>query len=334
MEKITIPFKEMTPLEEGFGYQFDGVILGEDATSDLLSFHGIPQTLLNIDKKFGTHTVKDVLCTFESGSADVITDGTNIQVLDPRNQFCDDATFDRYVDDLSGYGNVEVLGDDPFRKVAVLTLDASEGDSFLGDDYHREVRIDRLPQGGVNLETGSLRLACTNSLLIRDNQFCALTRNGELGESALDNFVVNAANLSLNDYFTQVFTVDGKPFTLSVGDFIGMRNLIAKMTDPDTAALYFPDHVIVDAYAAQGIDIKKMRNDVLQRLPSGLTYYTGMQFFTNAAKQVENITLDQQMTIASWCDKAWINNLKKAEVVYKSAPVWDPEVVATLMGDR
>lgn len=330
MEKIT---KTQDWKKQGdFNYETaEGVRFDEPALKKVCEYYGIPGTLLNVDKKFGTDTFGQVAKVHAPTIKYVITDEGNVQVLDPRSVLMSDEDYNSALEiaaELSGITPKQIT-----PNLAKFELPALDSDDFMGDVFKRSFSIERLPQGGVSLATNLLRLVCTNGMTIPDSQYKSLIRSAKLDKTLVGAFWDAVGNFDVDGYFKALFFRDGSPVMASVSDYFGMHDTLARLTDdPDFADLLFPKDPIKEFYQAQNIELGKMARTNLNRLPSGIDYYQCFNILTNGAKQAER-TLENELKVADWCRPSRLNQIKASDLAFTGMPHFDIETIKSRMGD-
>lgn len=313
----------------------EGLLITEKEMKDICTYHAIPATLINVDKKFRTNTLFDVI-KVAAPSVGILSseDQTSIRVLDPKSKFLEDREFDLLLEEASERTGVEFdIHNNGFSKRASFKVKPTDTDSFVGDLFEKSFTIERLPQGGVNLATALLRLACTNGMVVPDAQYKALIRSANVESTQLTAFADSVKNFNIEEYFRSLFFKNGEAVHASVSDYIGMQKTLATITDdPDFAKLLLPTADIEAFYTAQGIDISKMSSRTLNRLPSGLRYYEAYNILTHGAKSAEK-TLENEIKVANWCRPSYLSQVKDSDVTFSGMPTFDRNVVKERMGD-
>lgn len=96
-------------------------------------------------------------------------EGKPLSIIDHRNKFVTGTEYDDLVtgisDKLGIQGDTKVSG---ATIVTKFTFDVTDSDNFLGDVFKRQLHVTRLPQGGLAINTGTLRLACTNGMMVTE----------------------------------------------------------------------------------------------------------------------------------------------------------------------
>lgn len=234
MDRVTIKTKDLDA-----NFAFDGISL-EGQFGNIQQFYGIPATLHTVDKKFGTHTFRDVL---ESAATtlDVLIEDNNVQVLDPKSKYMADDEFDQLITVAEGISGIKAEAfKSKFQKQAVFKLKDNEGDSFLDDVFARTWTITRRAEGGLSFSTDIIRLACTNGMVIPDKQFSGFIRSANVDSAFLSGFHDNAVGFSVDQYLRSLFIHNGKPVPCSLADLIEMQACLQKLTGDDLANVLFP----------------------------------------------------------------------------------------------
>ena len=116
------------------GYETpEGIKLSTVNISATLRYAGIPETLMNVDDKYKTNTVQEVLVKqVESVSLRETPKGTFV-VMDPRSKFIEDDIFLSYADKIEKETGVKPLdmSNDFLHMRLKYTVDAKQG--FLSD---------------------------------------------------------------------------------------------------------------------------------------------------------------------------------------------------------
>lgn len=338
METVKTKVKDWKPTEDGFYETPEGIKLHKQALQDVCDFHKIPQTLLSIDKKYHTNTFIDVAkAVTEEVEILRSDDGSCIQVLDPKSNFVSDEQFfevGEMIKKLSGLDIKEQ--ENGFGKTYEFQLPANEeSDTFVGDLFQKSVKIDRLPQGGVNLSTLLLRLICTNGATMKDAQYYSLIRSGQVSDAIAQVFVDKVQNLNLGEYFKTLFYHNGEPVIASVSDYLGMRDTLKTITELEPEALdaYFPVEPLSEFYEAQNIDITKLNRGLLNRLPSGLKYFEAWNILTNGAKLAER-TIRNEMKVADWARNTRMTSIQASDLVFSGMPTFSQATIHQRMGDK
>lgn len=337
MQTVKTKIKDWKPTEDGFYETPEGVKLQTKQLQDVCEFHKIPQTLLTIDKKYHTNTFIDVAKTVTE-EIEVLIDSDNslVQVLDPKSNFVTDEHFyeiGEMVTKLSGLELKET--NSGFNKTFEFQLPANaESDTFVGDLFQKSVKIDRLPQGGVNLSTWLLRLICTNGATAKDSQYYSLIRSGQVSDAIAQVFVDKVQNLNLNEYFKTLFYHKGEPVIATVADYLGMRDTLKSITDLEKEALdaYFPVEPLQEFYDAQNIDITKLNRNLLNRLPAGLKYFEAWNILTNGAKLAEK-SIRNEMKVADWARNTRMTSIQASDLVFTGMPQFSQQTIHQRMGD-
>lgn len=329
MEVITTKTKDWKKVGDNIYETPEGPKFDASALKRVCEYYGVPGTLLNVDKKFGTETFAEV-ARVHAPTVKFLVKEDSVQVLDPRSNLMSDEDYEKAIDVAS-----EISGIAPNRKnseKAVFELPAIDSDSFMGDVFKRSFSIERLPQGGVNLATNLLRLVCTNGMTIPDSQYRSLIRSANIDKPMLGAFWDAVGNFSVDSYFESLFSQGGEAVKASVADYFGMHDTLLRITDEDLANLLFPKEPISDFYAAQGIELSKIARGSLNRLPSGIDYYQCLNILTNGAKSAEK-TLENELKVADWCRPSRLSAMKSTDLSFKGMPHFDSSVIKSRMGD-
>lgn len=338
METVKTKIKDWKLTEDGLYETPEGIKMQRQSLQDVCEFHKIPQTLLGIDKKYHTTTFLDVAKSVTE-EIEVLRsdDGSLVQVLDPKSNFVSDEQFfevGEMVKKLSGLEMKEQSNG--FQKTLEFQIPANaESDTFVGDLFQKSVKIDRLPQGGVNFSTALLRLICTNGSTVKDAQYYSLIRSGQVSDAIAQVFVDKVQNLNLNEYFKTLFYHNGEPVIASVADYLGMRDTLKVITELEPEALdaYFPVEPLAEFYTAQNIDISKLNRALLNRLPSGLKYFEAWNILTNGAKLAEK-NIRNEMKVADWARNTRLTSVQASDLVFSGMPVFSQATIHQRMGDQ
>lgn len=339
MQTVKTKIKDWKPTEDGFYETPEGVKLQTKQLQDVCEFHKIPQTLLTIDKKYHTSTFIDVAKTVTE-EIEVLTDSDNslVQVLDPKSNFVTDEHFyeiGEMVTKLSGLELKET--NSGFNKTFEFQLPANaESDTFVGDLFQKSVKIDRLPQGGVNLSTLLLRLVCSNGQQLADKQFSLFYRNpeGKLTDGVTEVFLNSVQNLSVKEYLNSIFIKDGKPLIATMEDIYSMKHTLVEITENENLAEYlYQTKSMEEFYMNQGIDCTKLSRKFLGYLPSGLTLMQAFNVLTNGAKCAED-TLENKIKVGRYCHPGIIKNIRDIrELKFQGVPHFSDRDIKIRMGD-
>lgn len=331
MHKIESDISKWTVESNGDFKTAEGFILSEKQRKDLCKFNSVPESVINIDKKFSTRTTLDVLRAAQAAPAFIVEDGKILSVLDNRSKFVSDQEFDSMLEGVNlKYFDFDVVTNGASKKY-VYTLSETESDAVFGDVYKRRVVIERLPQGGVSFNGSLLRLACTNGMLIPDAQFRKAFRNNVSADNinVLTDYMLS---LSVEDYLKNLFTKDGEPLEASVADYFGMRTTLKKFIEEDDAEVFYPEEPIVNFYQSQGTDVKSLSRTAQSNMRSGVSYYDCFNILTNAIKLAEKLTLDEEIEVARWVKPSKILEIKNIKT-YTGAPSFDKGLLKALRGD-
>lgn len=314
------------------------VTIPRKMVEDLCKYHKLPTTLLGIDAKYGLNTTLELLQK-QVKDIDVLVDdnGKALSVLDPKSTFVTDEEFDEKVEDLKLLCDFEkddtrLVGAE--KKVTLSFPIAKENDSFIGDLFQKRLDIVRLPQGGVAMNLGLLRLICTNGCMTMDKEYNHMSRRGMFSIEGLQQFANLLGGVNLQTYFENLWTKDGEMLEASVSDFLGMKRTLTQITDKDIADYYFNAEPIEDHYLQQNVDIYKVNDKLRSRMPSGMTYYDAFNVLTNAVKQAPDSTLQDRIQVASWAKPSRLLQLKQSAISYHGRPYYSEQRIAHLKGDQ
>ena len=314
----------------------EGLVLGTAQQKDVAKFFKVPATLLSVDANHGTSTFTTVLRTIpETKKVKLLVDASDevVSVIDPKSTFITDEQYEETIDKIARMGfEAKEESRGPVRKTRFDIVDSH--DSFLGDAFKRRLMVERCLNGGMFMSLDLLRLACTNGMLVPDNQFKHLARNKAFDDGILQTFVTDLASLSLDDYLTQLWQKDGQFVQASVSDFLGMKRTLATITDKEVADQYFPEDPIDAHYSAQNIDLTRINDRLRSRMPSGLSYYDCFNILTHGVKQATDYTLEDEIKVANWAKPSRLLQLKQSDISFHGVPLFDERVIQVLKGDR
>lgn len=301
----------------------------------LLASYKVPATTVALDKKYGLTTMHDILSKQVVEFDVVVSDeGKPLSILDHRNKFVVDTEYEELVtgisDKLGIQGDTKVSGATTETK---FTLDVADSDNFLGDVFKRQLHITRLPQGGLAINTGTLRLACTNGMMVTEKGHSLLSRAGVPDEAAILNMISTILAFNLMTYMNKLWYRDGELVECSVADFYGMRNTLASITDRDTANYFYDDEPIKAHYLNQNVDLTKIPARLKSRMVSGITYYDAFNILTNAAKQAPELTLEDKIGISKWASPTRLLQLKNSDPQFSGRPHFNESLIQRLKGD-
>lgn len=316
----------------------EGLELSDSQVREICKYFSVPETLVNVDAKFGTTTALDVLnkTKFVDG-VEVIMEGDKIvSVLDPKSKFVTDLNFDTLISSVCDMGlevsNTKVNGAQ--KRVTFDLVDVAT-DTFMDDVFKRQIHIDRLGSGGLMFNSAFLRLTCTNGMLVPDKETSKLIRSGRVSQDQLNNWVGTMGALDVETWFKKKLFIDGSPVDASVADYMGMRSLLQHLTDEDTADFYFPMYNIVEFYEKQDVDVTHTPREILKNLRSGLSYYDCYNILTHGVKQAEELTLEDEIKIAGWVKPSTLRyNHTMLGRNIQGMPHFDRNIVQILKGDK
>lgn len=308
-----------------------GAILGERHMKDVCNYYGIPATLIAVDRKYGTHTLLDVLQSKKLVVGYNEVEGV-VDIQDPRSVYVENKEFEEILGQFA-----DLVKSDPKVTSNGLTMSAvwelpESTEEVFGDVFSRQLKVERLRQGGVACATALTRLACTNGMVVAEKGHNRVFRKGAIPKGVANEAVATTLSLSLNDLFKSLFYVKGQPVEASVYDVKEMKRCLTDITDSEVAASYFPMEEIGNVYQAQGIDIDKTPADLLKRLDSGFTYYEAFNILTNGAKMAEQ-SLQNHVTVAKFYRPSKMKLMKELQQTVERVPVFTENVKKRLMGD-
>ena len=262
----------------------DGTLVGVRQLTDYCKYYDVPATLLRVDNKFSTNTFQQIASKTTS-EVEFLRNGEKVQFLDPKSKYLSDERFELLVEQTKRHTGIEpTIKKSGLDVVAEFTSPLVHEDEFLGDAFSKSFRLERLPQGGLDLATTILRLVCTNGMTLPDKQYHTLSRKAEMPAELMTSFYDSVSNLNVGNYFKSLFTNNGEQIQASVSDYMGMATTLSQINIDGDPEIFFPLTGIQDFYKAQGIDITSISKPLLSRLPSGLLYYQCFNILTHAAK--------------------------------------------------
>lgn len=316
----------------------EGLELSDQQVREICKYFSVPETLVNVDNKFGTTTALDVLnkTKFTEGMEVIMEGDKIISVLDPKSKFVTDLNFDTLISKVCDMGldisNTKVNG---AQKRVTFDLKETATDSFMDDVFKRQIHIDRLSEGGIRINSAFLRLACTNGMLVPDSTMMKLIRSGKVNDDQLSHWLGDMGALDVETWFKKKLFIDGAPVDASVADYMGMRGTLRDLTDDEVADFYFPVYNIADFYGRQDIDITKTPRDILKNLRSGLSYYDCYNILTHGVKQAEELTLQNEIDIARWVKPTTLRyNHTMLGRNIQGMPHFDHHMIQILKGDK
>lgn len=312
----------------------EGLHLGNSQVIDLCKYTGVPATLVNIDERHGTNATLEVLKAVSKTQPELmVSDGSVLNVMDPKSRYIHDDEFVELTNSLSRFGvSSGTTKNRGARSVVTYNLEKQDTDSVLGDVFQRRVHLDRLPQGGLIITAGLLRLICTNGCVVADNQYRQHFRT-KIDDAKLAEKLAAIAGLQVEDYFKKLFSHNGEWVEASVANFLGMRQTLEAVTCKEVADQYFILDPITKHYEAQGTDISKLPRTMLEKLPSGLSYFDCFNILTHGAKQAEDLATAEEVAIGGWAAPSKLSHMKATVMGLKGRPEFDPILVSRLKGD-
>lgn len=314
----------------------NGVFLQTLEQTQMCKYYGIPGVLPKVDAAHHTSVVKTVMeATTNNPVKFLIEEETNhvISPIDPRSEWISDDQFSTMYQKTTGLGYAPELisskwGDSAFK------VRFENGADVLGDIIHKEMIFERLPQGGVVTSMALLRQICTNGAVIPEKETSELSRRRPFEEEEIQQYIAASSQFDLDAYLRGKWFKDGEPVEASVGDFYGMRSLLMKATDKETADISYPTAPIVDFYKAQGVELAKINNNLRNRIPSGLSYYDCFNILTHGMKQATHRSFELDSEVAGWGFGKHIKGLRQTEIAVRGKPQFDPAEIRRLRGDR
>lgn len=328
----------------------EGFRLEDPVLSRICQYNRVPTALINVDHKHGTNLTQEVLGLVMGNKVPTITvDDQNGQVystIDPRREWIPDEIFlDMDLNKMLLSSGIETECEDKASRAnrkKTFTFISNDDDSryqFMGDVFKKQLIVERLDEGGLLITFGTLRLICTNGAMANDKAFRKTFKTVEIGATDVQNWVQmlgrKVLELPLNGYLHELWTDNhGEMIKASVGDYLGMKNTLKKVTDEDVANLLFPEAPITEHYERQGIDIYKLTRSQRDTIPSGVTYYDSFNFLTNGIKAKENLELGEKIEVASWTRPSRMNKLRNSSVPYQGMPHFSLEQIHRQAGDK
>lgn len=328
MEQVTIKTKDLNAR-----FEVDGISL-ESQFGNIEQFYGIPHTLHTVDKKFKTDTFREVLQA-AAQELTLLVEDDKIQVLDPRSRFLNDNEFDQLISLTENITGKQVKQNkNKFQRQAVVALEQTDTDSFLGDIFEKTWTITRRAEGGLSFSTDIIRQICTNGAKIQDKQFYGFIRNSTVDNAFLTSFHDTANGFSVEAYLSQLFTHNGTPVQCSLADLKEMHQCLLDLTEDNLADVLFPIEAITAFYAMQNIDVNSLPRKYLDKLPTGLTYYQAFQILTNGTKSMVEKTIDNEIKVSNFAKPKRIQNMKDVDLHWEGIPQFTSLQLQTWMGDR
>jgi hypothetical protein len=330
MEHLKINVKDL-----GADYTIDGLSLQKQIPT-IGKIYGIPSTLHNVDEKFKTNTFRDVLMAASEGTLHCIVEDNKIQVLDPKSTFMEDEQFDELISLTERITGAEIVQTKHgFQRSATVKLKDKDTDHYLGDVFSRNWKVTRRAEGGLNFNTGIVRLACTNGMAVSDAQFSAFLRNStKVDQAYLLGFHDNAEGFSIESYLQSLFAPGGVELPCSIAEMMEMHKCLKDLTNDDLANMLYPIEAVKDFYTAQDIDISKLARKYLEKLPTGLTYYQALQILTHGAKQMADKTIDNEIKVARFCAPPRMKAKQTVDLQFQGAPIYSQSQLQFWMGDQ
>ena len=315
----------------------EGYRLSEKQLGDQCDFLRVPKTLLNVDREYNLSTTLQVLRAASVGKERLLVDdnGEVLSVLDHRSTFMEDEQFFetlKLVEDNSINAPCEVHQRGATLR-AIYTLEETGTDTVLGDVFNRQVIIERKPEGGVYVGTGLLRLVCTNGCQVADKVYRQLFRNNVNAEG-FAQLMAAVREMDVTEYFSRLFSNNGKWIEASVADYMGMRKTLSDIVGNEVAAEYFPVGPIYDHYETQNIEVNKMSRSIQQKLPAGVTYFDAFNIMTNGCKRAaDTITLADEIMVANWARPSKLKQLRESDIQHHGMPSFPEQLIKRLKGD-
>jgi len=314
-----------------------GLLLEKSNIEDAMDFLKVPKTLINIDNRYGTDTLMPVIKAIikPDTKLNVLVDDDDkvVSIVDPRSKFVQDSEFDELKE------RVQALGLTPISDRAYgvhrqidFDLNLNEDLEVFGDLFKRNLTLVRNPQGGLYFGINLLRLICTNGCTVQEASSRKVIRSGEVKDANLKQMVADLSLVDLNKYIINSFSKNGELYLASVADFLGMKRTLASITDKDTADEFFPTEPIEDFYKTRDIDIHKISLSDSQNLSSGLSYFDSLNILTNAVKENETPSLQQQIEVGKWMSPRHAKALFFRNFM-GGQPAFSEDLIASLKGD-
>lgn len=317
------------------------VLEDKKVKAKVCKFNSVPETLINVDDRFGTTTAMDVLKKAAKKPSQFLVDdeGKVLSVLDPRNKFMSDSDYENVVTVFDSMGLTDHMEDpkvwDGVTRRTIFKMSAVEKhDKFVDDLFHRELIFERKNDGGVYLGIGLLRLACTNGMLVPEGQFRKIIRSAKVDEEMCKFFKAEAESFLIDKYMHDLFFDGDRPYMASVENYLAMRDTLKKATDEDIASLYYPLDPIVEHYSSQGIDVTSTPRRILSHLPSGLEYYKCFNILTNGVKKAEELDLAREIEVGRYASASQMRFVRAEDIHFEGMPHFSDTTVHHLMGDK
>ena len=323
--------------KDGMVVTAEGYKLSEEQVGAQCDFLRVPKTLLNIDKEYNLDTTLQVLRAASVGEEKLLVDdnGEVLSVLDHRSTFMED---DQFFETLKLVGDASVDAPCEVHKKgaairATYTLGEVSTDTVLGDVFHRQIIVERKPEGGVYVGTGLLRLICTNGCQVADKEYRQLYRNG-VNTETFSHLMSTIKSMDVTDYFSRLFSNNGKWIEASVADYMGMRKTLSDIVGNEVASEFFPVAPIYDHYKAQNIEVNKMSRTIQQKLPAGVTYFDAFNIMTNGCKRAaDTIKLSDEIEVANWARPSKLKQLRESDIQHHGMPQFPKQLIQRLKGD-
>lgn len=351
LEVIQSPISGWTKDSGGFNVTAEGYHIEDDVLERMCKWNRVPTSLLDVDRQHQLALTQQVLgLVFGNKIPELVVDTDKNRVLSyiaPKHGWVPDEVFidmdfDKWLLD-SGFnvqGEEKVFGASRRKTYTFLSNDTDPNYNFMGDTFKKQLIIERMPEGGIAITFGLLRLVCTNGMTVNEKMFQKNFKQVQLGNEALRAFIpqfaASVANMSLAQYLHDLWTdSEGNMLRASVGDYIGMRNTLKSITDEDNADLMFPMQPIEQHYESQGININKLTYSQRDMIPAGVSYYDSFNFLTHGvkAKETGELDLGEKLKVANWSRPSRINKLKNSSIAYKGQPYFSPEQIHRQAGD-
>lgn len=327
MEQVVIKTKDLDK-----DYQIDGLSLSNQV-DNIMGFYGIPMALKNVDKKFKTDVLRQVI-EAAAPTVNVLVDGGNVQVLDPKSVFLEDDKFDELVGIAQEVSGTDaIVTTNGFQKQAKIVLPAIDTDLFVGDAFSRNWEITRRAEGGISFTTGIVRLACTNGMVVPEKQFSSFIRNAVADRVFILGFHDIASGFSVNEYLKNTFTHNGVEVPCSLADMYEMQDCLKSLTNDDLPEILFPTKEIEDFYSNQGIEVNSLSRRYLDKLPTGFTYYQALNILTHGAKSMVEPTIDNKIKVAKFCRPSKMKSLRDVDLHWEGTPQFSESRIRSSMGD-
>lgn len=277
-----------------------------DAIKDIAVQHSVPQALFGFQKKSPISFIEPILRTLPTMTA-VVEENSVIAFVHPNKKFVTDEQFSEV-------------------KQAIAQYDPEEFSLMGTDHWNYRIGAVRPLQGGIQLDTALMRLACLNGARVQHSAyqraFSAMPSLKEISEFK---------PISPEEFLIQVFGVDNARIA-SVADLERMAN-VSTVEDVD---LYFPLQKIEDHYLKNaGVDLSKISSKSKSYLSSGLSYFDAFNILSYVTTHHAEPSFNTQKNVGTFLSKSQLNSyeIMKLSQNNLTAPTFDTESLKRLRGD-